>query len=138
MTKIRGVNPNRRLKRTLKIFFLLLVGCALSGRVCEAVAEESGADVGAFLFSLYRDHVTAVDGDRCPSYPSCASYSTQAFKKHGFLVGWVMTVDRLIHEGKEELSVSPVVYVGGGAKIFDPVENNDFWWFKEDDRAGRK
>jgi hypothetical protein len=40
-----------------------------------------------------------------------------------------MTVDRLIHEGKEETSVSPFVVVDGEVKIFDPVENNDFWWY---------
>ena len=39
-----------------------------------------------------------------------------------------MTVDRLIHEGKEETEVSPMVYAHGKWKIYDPVENNDFWW----------
>lgn len=40
-----------------------------------------------------------------------------------------MTVDRLLHEGREETAVSPIVYHGGRPKIFDPVENNDFWWY---------
>jgi hypothetical protein len=56
-----------------------------------------------------------------------------AFKKHGFFIGWLMTVDRLIHEIDEE-SVSPLVNYKGRAKIFDPVENNDFWWFCGDDK----
>jgi hypothetical protein len=43
----------------------------------------------------------------------------------------MMTVDRLIHEGKDEESVSPLVYSDGKWKIFDPVENNDFWWFEK-------
>ena len=42
-----------------------------------------------------------------------------------------MTVDRLIHEGSEERKVSPVVMVDGIKKIYDPVENNDFWWHKK-------
>ena len=46
-------------------------------------------------------------------------------------MGWLMTVDRLIHEGKDETKVSPTVYVDGEKKIYDPVENNDFWWFKD-------
>jgi hypothetical protein len=41
-----------------------------------------------------------------------------------------MTVDRLIHEGNEETKVSPVVFSGGKKKIYDPVENNDFWWHR--------
>lgn len=93
--------------------------------------RETGFNLGASLASLYRDHISSVDGDRCPSYPSCSSYSVEAFKKHGFFIGWMMTVDRLIHEGKEEQEVSPLVYDGGRWKIYDPVENNDFWWYPD-------
>jgi hypothetical protein len=91
----------------------------------------SGINVGAWLASFFRDHISAVDSDRCPSYPSCSSYSVAAFKKHGFVMGWLMTVDRLIHEG-DEASMSPLVYENGHVKIFDPVENNDFWWSCKD------
>jgi hypothetical protein len=99
--------------------------------------NRSSSNPGVRLISLYRDHVSAVDGDRCPSHPSCSTYSMEAFKKHGFFLGWLMTVDRLIHEGSEELSVSPLVYIGGRRRIFDPVENNDFWWFKGNGREGQ-
>ncbi len=86
-------------------------------------------NLGTWLVSLFRDHISAVDGDRCPSLPSCAQYSIEAFSKHGFFVGWIMTVDRLIHEGSEESSVSPLIYdARGRLRIHDPVENNDFWW----------
>jgi putative component of membrane protein insertase Oxa1/YidC/SpoIIIJ protein YidD len=88
----------------------------------------SGFNIGAWLVSIFRDHLSAVDSDRCPSVPSCSSYSVKAFKKHGFFVGWVMTVDRLIHEA-DEGSVSPVSYRNGQGRVIDPVENNDFWWF---------
>jgi hypothetical protein len=89
----------------------------------------SGFNLGAWLVNIYRDHISAVDSDRCPSLPSCSSYGASAFKKHGFFIGWLMTVDRLIHEGKEEAAVSPLVYSHGKWKIYDPVENNDFWWY---------
>jgi putative component of membrane protein insertase Oxa1/YidC/SpoIIIJ protein YidD len=91
--------------------------------------DSSEPNIGAWLVSIFRDHISAVDGDRCPSLPSCAAYSVQAFRKHGFFVGWMMTVDRLIHEGKEETAVSPLVYYKGKLRIYDPVENNDFWWY---------
>lgn len=98
------------------------------------VAEQeknTGFNPGVWFVSLYRDHISAVDGDRCPSTPSCSSFGVQAFRKHGFIMGWFMTVDRLIHEGKEEEKVSPVVYSRGKWMIYDPVENNDFWWYRE-------
>ena len=89
--------------------------------------SETGMNVGAWLASFFRDHISAVDSERCPSHPSCSSYSVAVFKKHGLIMGWLMTVDRLIHEAYEA-SVSPLVYERGRVKIFDPVENNDFWW----------
>ena len=95
----------------------------------EAKDQEPGAqNPGAWLVSIFRDYVSAVDGDRCPSAPSCSSFSVQAFNKHGFVMGWLMTVDRLIHEGKDGTAVSPLVYENGRLRIYDPVENNDFWW----------
>jgi hypothetical protein len=95
--------------------------------------KDQGREVespGAWLVSIFRDYVSAVDGDRCPSAPTCSAFSVQAFNKHGFIMGWLMTVDRLIHEGKEETAVSPFVYINGRMRIYDPVENNDFWWHK--------
>jgi hypothetical protein len=94
--------------------------------------EQSSVNPGIWLINIYRDYISAVDGDRCPSVPSCSSYALQAFKKHGFFIGWMMTVDRLIHEGQEERSVSPLIYSNGTWKFYDPVENNDFWWFHRD------
>lgn len=91
--------------------------------------EKSGFNLGAAFLSVFRDHISAVDGDRCPSVPTCSAYGVQAFEKHGFFVGWMMMVDRLIHEGKEETAVSPLVYTEGKWKIYDPINNNDFWWY---------
>ena len=91
--------------------------------------EKSGFNLGAAIVSIFRDHISAVDGDRCPSIPTCSSYGVQAFEKHGFFVGWMMTFDRLMHEGKEEQTVSPLVFSNGKWKIYDPLENNDFWWY---------
>ena len=88
----------------------------------------SETNIGVWLASFFSKHISAVDGDRCPSEPTCSSYSVQAFKKHGLVMGWLMTVDRLIHEGDEWI-VSPVKNRNGKGKIIDPIENNDFWWY---------
>jgi hypothetical protein len=95
-------------------------------------AETSGFNPAEWLLSIYKDHISPVNGDQCPSYPSCSSYAEQAIRKHGFFIGWMMTVDRLIHEGKEETSVSPYIHYGGKVLIHDPVEDNDFWWYPRD------
>ena len=45
-----------------------------------------------------------------------------------------MTADRLIHEGNE-MDYAPLVKVGDRYKFYDPVSNNDFWWY---DARGQK
>lgn len=100
----------------------------------EVQVTDSKRNAGTWLASFFRDVISPVDGDRCPSLPSCSSYSVSAFKKHGFFTGWVMTVDRMIHEA-DEGSVSPSVFYKGRLRTLDPVENNDFWWFRESESA---
>jgi len=94
----------------------------------------SETNIGVWLASFFSKHISAVDGDRCPSEPTCSSYSVQAFKKHGLVMGWLMTVDRLIHEG-DEWTVSPVKNRNGKGKIIDPIENNDFWWYSDKSKS---
>ena len=70
--------------------------------------------------------ISPVDGDRCPSYPTCAAYSKEAYEKHGALIGTFMTVDRLFHEASEA-KFSPTVEVYGVPRIYDPVSSNEYW-----------
>jgi putative component of membrane protein insertase Oxa1/YidC/SpoIIIJ protein YidD len=95
-------------------------------------SEKSTFSLGQWLVSIYSNHISAVDADRCPSSPSCSSFCEKAIKKHGFFIGWMMTVDRLIHEGSEETEVSPMIFSDGKWMIYDPVENNDFWWYPKE------
>ena len=106
--------------------FDMITGQSTSQRKDPKAHSEN--NVGVWLASFFSKHVSAVDGDRCPSEPTCSSYSVQAFKKHGLAMGWLMTVDRLIHEG-DEWAVSPVKNRNGKGKIIDPIDNNDFWWY---------
>lgn len=97
-----------------------------------SLTSDSGINIGFMLANFYKKVISPVDGDRCPSLPTCSAYSAEAFKKHGFFIGWMMTVDRLIHEGPEEAKISPTFYHGGKWKVLDPVQNNDFWWINHD------
>jgi uncharacterized protein len=81
---------------------------------------------GLWLALLFRNYISAVDGDRCPSIPTCSAYSTEVFKRYGFIKGWIMTVDRLIHEANEG-DYSPLVYREGKIRILDTPESNDIW-----------
>lgn len=96
-----------------------------------ATNEQKGRAAPASLLvaavKFFRAYISAVDGDRCPMYPTCAAYSIQAFEKHGLIAGYLMTVDRLIHENNE-MDYVPIVAVGSGYRYWDPVEANDFWW----------
>ena len=80
---------------------------------------------GVEIFSKY---ISQVDGDRCPMYPTCTTYSLQAIKKHGFFTGFMMTAGRLIHESNE-MDYAPLVKIGNKYRFYDPVSNNDFWWY---------
>ena len=80
---------------------------------------------------FFQDHISAVDGDRCPMNPSCSQYAARAMKKHGPVMGWIMACDRLVRCGRDEAWVSPHVRIKGRDYIQDPVAANDFWWFGE-------
>lgn len=103
-------------------------------RAAPSPAQEKGGSLGqraaSGLIGIFRTYISPVDGDRCPSYPSCSQYSLEAIRKHGAFVGLVMTFDRLIHES-DEVHIVPSVKVYDSYRSYDPVENNDFWWNKK-------
>lgn len=71
--------------------------------------------------------ISPVDGARSNMYPTGSAYARQAFKKHGALLGIVLTTERLMHEGNEG-QVAPRIRKYGLWRIYDPVEANDWWW----------
>ena len=78
------------------------------------------------LLTFFSEVISPVDGDRCPSYPTCAAYSKEAYQKHGAFIGTLMTVDRLFHEA-DEARFSPTVKVYDEHRIYDPVSANEVW-----------
>ena len=65
---------------------------------------------------------------RCAYYPSCSHYALEAIRKHGVVVGSILAFDRLQHEANES-RYSPRIIVNGEIKVYDPLENNDYWWY---------
>jgi len=84
-----------------------------------------------FMVELHRKYISPIDGKNCPMYPSCSRYSLQCLNKHGLFVGWVMTCDRLLRCGRDELRLSPEIVVNDELLCYDPLENNDFWWWNK-------
>jgi len=80
---------------------------------------------GVVIFSKY---ISPIDGDRCNMYPTCSAYSREAIEKHGFIRGYLLTVDRLIHESNET-DRAPLISKWDRVRYLDPVSNNDFWWY---------
>ena len=76
---------------------------------------------------VFQKAISPTDGDRCPLYPSCSTYGVQAVRKHGFVLGTIMTTARLTHE-MGETRISPKIRVLGSYRFYDPLENNDFWF----------
>lgn len=81
------------------------------------------------LLKFYQHFISPMDGDRCPLYPTCSQFSIQAIRRHGPLVGLVMTSDRLMHEA-DERHLSQAVMVGDRMRSLDSLNDNDFWWYK--------
>jgi putative component of membrane protein insertase Oxa1/YidC/SpoIIIJ protein YidD len=80
-------------------------------------------------FIVFSKYISPVDGDRCNMYPTCSAYSREAVEKHGFIMGYLLTVDRLIHE-TNEIDRAPKIVKWDQLRFLDPVSNNDFWWQK--------
>jgi hypothetical protein len=89
-----------------------------------------GTKAADALFHVWSHYISPVDGDRCPAYPTCAQYARDAIRKHGLLIGTVMAFDRLIHDA-DEAHRAPMVKIYDTYRAYDPVENNDFWWYKK-------
>lgn len=81
---------------------------------------------GIVLISFFQTVVSPVDGATCDFYPTCSAYAKQAIRKHGLFLGLIMASERLCRYHAPE-GYEPIVKYGR-YYIYDPVENNDFWF----------
>lgn len=71
-------------------------------------------------------HLSAVRYGGCPMEPHCSAYAIEALERHGPIMGLVMTFDRLIRCGNDEIHLSPEVFVNGRRRTYDPVAANEW------------
>jgi putative component of membrane protein insertase Oxa1/YidC/SpoIIIJ protein YidD len=127
------------LKQTFNFIIIFIVlgalwGSALAGQgvgldppEMSTDAEEKQGGVLLYPIRFFQDYISRADGDRCPMHPTCSQYCSEAFKKHGALLGWIMCSDRLIRCGRDETRLSDPVWIDGVKHSFDPLSHNDFW-----------
>jgi putative component of membrane protein insertase Oxa1/YidC/SpoIIIJ protein YidD len=107
----------------------LLAGFVHAGPAPDpAPADPAQMPALAAPIRLFQKYLSGADGHRCPMTPSCSSYAQQAMQRHGVLKGWVMSCDRLMRCGRDELRQRPPVSTPNGPRTPDSVGNNDFWW----------
>jgi uncharacterized protein len=116
------------------IISTLTVSCTYS----KAMQADPDADIAnplAATIQLYQgplNHLAAVRSGECPMYPSDSEYGLQSIRKHGIVIGWIMTMDRLMRCGRDETRLAPAVRIEGKLKHYDPLVRNDFWWSGEE------
>jgi hypothetical protein len=112
----------------------LLRGPRKTARTNAAAVEPAAAQPGimeriaAAPVHFYQRFLGPSWGRRCSYYPSCSNYALLAIRKHGAVAGSIMAFDRLQHES-DEARYSPPILVEGERKVYDPLENNDYWWY---------
>jgi len=117
----------------IAILNVLIIAIAYSPAVGDDTAiglhkpEEDTGPV-AMALTFFRKTISRADGRRCMMYPSCSHYSGQAFAKHGFVKGWVMSSDRLLRCGRDEKRLSEEIIINKQVYVYDPLQHNDFWW----------
>lgn len=48
------------------------------------------------LIRFYQRFISPLFGPRCKYYPNCSAYALEAYRKHGFFKGTLLTVWRLL------------------------------------------
>ena len=89
--------------------------------------KQAAASPLQLAVKLFQKHISPADGPRCPMYPTCSSYSLQALRKHGPVIGVFQTVDRLYREGDAEHEHGQPINKWGYIRFSDPLKDNDFW-----------
>ena len=48
------------------------------------------------MIRFYQIYISPYKGTKCPYFPSCSGYGVEAIKKHGALIGSVLTAWRIL------------------------------------------
>ncbi len=116
---------------TVLMALVILAGTGVTLQAAELQAGKSDDQNPASPMTLFQKFISRADGNRCPMYPSCSHYAQDAFKHHGPVMGWILTCDRLLRCGRDEIHRSSPISINGGRYTYDPLYANTFWWGKK-------
>lgn len=117
-------------KKTVNLVWFLAITVFLTTG-CASISKEPAADPFSGIVRFYQGplgHLAMVRRGTTSMYPSSSDYSLQALKKHGPIIGWFMTCDRLVRSGRDELRRCLWIELNGRQFCYDPVSANDYWW----------
>lgn len=80
--------------------------------------------VAVGYLKFFQEYISPTDGPRCALYPTCSEYSLHAIRRHGLLLGAVMTFDRLLHE-PDEKRMKKAEFIKGAYRVRDAVAENE-------------
>jgi putative membrane protein insertion efficiency factor len=105
--------------------------------VQHAKADVPSSQTWMFLWSVrfYQLFISPADGGGCTYYPTCSGYSVQSLRKHGPVLGFILTAERVNRNHSNQDGYFPQLKKFGRVYLYDPVENNDFW-FDDTRRTG--
>ncbi|MGE4157463.1 MAG: membrane protein insertion efficiency factor YidD [Planctomycetota bacterium] len=69
---------------------------------------------------FYQTWISSFDGSRCILHPTCSRYAAECFHQHGWLWGFVLTSERLMHEAERPESWR-LMRLGDVWRYRDPV-----------------
>ncbi len=127
--RIKGKFPRKLLITGVCLALIMLIGCSSWHH------EDTPGTAFSSPIEFYQgplNHLHAVREGSCPMHPSCSTYAQEAFEKHGPMIGWAMTYDRVLRCGRNETGITRQVNINGSMRHYDPIHNNDFWWYKDD------
>jgi len=104
---------------------VVLSGCGIHP-LAQTAAGGSPISQTIHFYQGPLNHLDAVRYGGCPMAPHCSAYALMALEKHGPLMALMMTFDRLIRCGNDEIHLSPEVFVDGRRLTYDPVKANEW------------
>lgn len=106
------------------VFFLFIVSCSGKNNTLNENSPVHAREESINPYMAVWKLISAADGDRCAMTPSCSAYAAESIRKYGFFEGYLMTCDRLIRCGRDELDISPIIKSGDDKLCLDPPHEN--------------
>ena len=112
------------------IVVLLAADAAIGEDDLACVAHETtshsrpGAAVCCSLVRFYQTIISPIGASSCRMYPSCSAFAYEAFEKHGFFLGMMLTSDRLMRDTFLAGTDYPLIQKDGEWLLYDPLMEN--------------